>query len=68
MNGCICCANGNDLPDGEYCRACWRGVEPILMKLEGDELDAFLREIGMEPAELLANFDSVMFSRQEQQR
>jgi len=22
--GCICCANGNDLPEGEYCRACGR--------------------------------------------
>lgn len=22
--GCICCANGNDLPDGEYCRVCGR--------------------------------------------
>ena len=21
---CICCANGNDLPEGEYCRACGR--------------------------------------------
>jgi hypothetical protein len=21
---CIACANGNDLPDGEYCRACGR--------------------------------------------
>lgn len=21
---CICCANGNDLPDGEHCRACGR--------------------------------------------
>lgn len=24
MAGCICCANGNDIPDGEYCRACGR--------------------------------------------
>ncbi len=23
---CICCANGNDLPEGEYCRACFRGA------------------------------------------
>lgn len=23
-SGCIICANGNDLPDGEYCRACGR--------------------------------------------
>lgn len=21
---CICCASGNDLPEGEYCRACGR--------------------------------------------
>lgn len=21
-NGCTICANGNDLPEGEYCRAC----------------------------------------------
>ena len=25
MRQCICCANGNDLPDGEWCRACNRG-------------------------------------------
>jgi len=23
---CICCANGNDLPDGEWCRCCNRGI------------------------------------------
>lgn len=27
---CICCANGNDLPDGEYCRSCGRGEEPVV--------------------------------------
>jgi hypothetical protein len=26
---CICCANGNDLPEGEYCRACGRGNSPL---------------------------------------
>jgi len=25
---CIACANGNDLPEGEYCRACGRGYLP----------------------------------------
>ena len=29
-SGCICCANGNDLPDGEYCRACGRDFEKLL--------------------------------------
>lgn len=24
--GCICCANGNDLPEGEWCRACGFGL------------------------------------------
>ena len=24
VNGCILCANGNDLPEGEYCRGCGR--------------------------------------------
>ena len=57
--GCICCANGNDLPDGEYCRACLHGADGIFMKLEGAELDAFLQEIGMNPTELLAQFNTV---------
>jgi hypothetical protein len=26
---CICCASGNDLPNGEYCRACGRRSSPI---------------------------------------
>jgi hypothetical protein len=56
--GCICCANGNDLPEGEYCRACLRGADDIFMKLEGAELDAFLKEIGMNPDELLAQFNA----------
>lgn len=25
-NGCICCANGNDLPEAEHCRACGYGL------------------------------------------
>ena len=27
--GCILCANGNDLPEGEYCRGCGREGEAI---------------------------------------
>lgn len=61
---CICCANGNDLPEGEYCRACLRGADRIFMSLEGAELDAFLREIGMEPAELLAQFNTAVFEKE----
>lgn len=57
MSGCICCANGNDLPDGEYCRACLRGADKIFMGLEGVKLDTFLQEIGMNPDELLAQFN-----------
>jgi hypothetical protein len=26
---CIACASGNDLPEGEYCRACGREGRPI---------------------------------------
>jgi hypothetical protein len=26
MRACICCANGMDLPEGEWCRACNRGI------------------------------------------
>lgn len=25
--GCICCASGNDFPDGEWCRACGLGLQ-----------------------------------------
>jgi hypothetical protein len=28
LPACPCCANGNDLPDGEYCRACGRENPP----------------------------------------
>lgn len=62
MKGCICCANGYDLPDGEYCRACLRGADKIFMGLEGAELDTFLIEIGMKPDELLAQFAAVFRS------
>ena len=61
-DGCICCAGGNDLPDGEYCRACLRGADKIFMSLKGAELDAFLKEIGMNPDELLAQFNRVVSS------
>jgi hypothetical protein len=29
MQPCICCVNGNELPDGEWCRACNRGVVEV---------------------------------------
>lgn len=29
MSGCILCANGNDLPEGERCAGCGRGGQPI---------------------------------------
>lgn len=37
---CIICANGNDLPDGEYCRACGRegsaiGLRAAVIKARG---------------------------------
>ena len=35
-------------------------IEQKIMRLEGVELDAFLREIGMDPDELLAQFNRVM--------
>ena len=56
--GCICCANGNDLPDGEYCRACGNGLDEILETLQGDALDAFLRAEGFDPQVLLAEFNA----------
>ena len=64
--GCIICANGNDLPDGEYCRACGRQDATLtaaideMMKLEGTELDAKLQQMGFDPDELLALFNRAM--------
>jgi hypothetical protein len=58
-DGCILCAHGNDLPEGEYCRACGEGFEDAVKNLEGVELDAFLRSEGFDPAELLSQFDSI---------
>lgn len=42
---CICCANGNDLPDGEWCRACNRGKsEPETpVPLDNNPLGAAIR-------------------------
>lgn len=28
LRPCICCANGNDLPEGEECQACGRVGDP----------------------------------------
>jgi hypothetical protein len=58
-NGCILCAHDNDLPEGEYCRACGEGFENVVKNLEGAELDAFLRSEGLNPDELLSQFDSI---------
>lgn len=38
--GCILCANGNDLPEGEHCRACGReglatGLRAAVIKARG---------------------------------
>jgi|1185.fasta_scaffold1024568_1 hypothetical protein len=38
--GCIICANGNDMPEGEYCRACGReglavGLRAAVIKARG---------------------------------
>jgi hypothetical protein len=50
---CICCANGNDLPEGEYCRACGRGNAPLPLRTRptrpagsnADEWNLFLEEV-----------------------
>jgi hypothetical protein len=34
--GCIICANGNDLPDGEHCRACGRACRSVLALSSAD--------------------------------
>lgn len=61
MSGCILCAHGNDLPEGEYCRACGEGFEDAVKNLHGADLDAFLRSEGFDPDNLLAQFNSVYF-------
>ena len=42
---CICCANGNDLPDGEWCRACNRGKSgpETTVALDNSPLGAAIR-------------------------
>lgn len=40
IEGCVLCANGNDLPEGEYCRACGRegtafGLGAAVIKARG---------------------------------
>lgn len=60
MSGCILCAHGNDLPDGEYCRACGEGCEEAIKNLHGAELDAFLKAEGFDPNDLLAQANRIL--------
>lgn len=36
---CILCCNGNDLPDGEWCRACERGCANPVIEVKNYESD-----------------------------
>jgi hypothetical protein len=66
MTGCILCAHGNDLPEGEYCRACGEGFEDAVKNLHGPELDAFLRAEGFDPDSLEAQFNSIFGHQQKE--